>query len=166
MLHEEKVWLNLPPDPLSRRFNQKHVEGIVARWPNKILKAALLTQELFPGVGNWMVDEICWRMKVNPAQRLRDISPKSLYAETKAISKGAIKYVADANEKEAGVPMDKGFAAGGYAAKVPPKTWLFQHRWKKGGFCPSCKIELARDTVATRTTAWCPSCQNLKNTDN
>ena len=166
MLHEEKVWTDLPPDPLSRKFNQKHVNALVERWPNKILKAALLTQELFPGVGNWMADEICWRMKVNPAQKLSGISPVNLFVETKEVCRGSIKYVADANEEEAGAPLNTGFSAGGYAAEVPPKSWLFQHRWKKGGMCPRCKIELERDTVATRTTAWCDTCQNLKNTDN
>lgn len=159
MLHDEKPWLTLPPDPLSPKFNQKYLNTLLEHKGGKVLKGALLAQELFPGVGNWMADEICWRMGVHPGVRVEDVSLEELYEHTKFVCKGAIKYVADKNQ-EKGKPMeDLGFRAGGYVDEVPPKNWLFQHRWKKGGFCPKCKSELERDTIATRTTAWCPECQ-------
>ena len=30
------------------------------------IKGVLLMQEVFPGVGNWMADEILWRARVAP----------------------------------------------------------------------------------------------------
>ncbi len=160
-LHEEKVWENLPPDPISPKFNKSLVKRMVENRPNKVLKGALLAQELFPGVGNWMADEICWRMGVHPVTPLSKTSPESLYEHTKFVCKAAIKYVSDKNLAK-GKPMeDLGFKAGGYVDEVPPKSWLFQHRWKKGGVCPKCKSLLERDTIATRTTAWCAQCQPI-----
>lgn len=160
MLHEGSApWLELPPDPLSRKFTLSHVTGITLKRPKKILKGALLDQSLFPGIGNWMADEICWRLGAHPAKALGEITPEQLYREVKAVCKGAIKYVADRNIEELKSPKKLGFTAGGYVAQVPPKSWLFQHRWKKGGSCPKCKTELERETIATRTTAWCATCQ-------
>jgi len=72
MLHEgAPPWLSLSPDPLSPKFNLKRVQSIIKKRPKKILKGALLDQDLFPGLGNWMVDEICWRLGVHPAVRIR-----------------------------------------------------------------------------------------------
>jgi formamidopyrimidine-DNA glycosylase len=117
-----------------------------------------LDQALFPGVGNWMADEICWRMNVHPATPTAQIDASALRKETRFVTRGALRHVADKNESLL-ADRKKGFAAGGYVAEVPPHSWLFQHRWKKGGSCPRCETLLARDTIATRTTAWCPSCQ-------
>ena len=160
MMHEgTPPWELLPPDPLSRKFTLPLVKEIVAKRPKKVLKGALLDQSLFPGVGNWMADEICWRLQSHPAAPLGSIPPENLYKEVKAVCKGAIKYVADKNESALAKPQALGFSAGGYVAEVPPKNWLFQHRWKAGGSCPKCKSPLERDTIATRTTAWCEQCQ-------
>jgi formamidopyrimidine-DNA glycosylase len=38
----------------------------------------------------------------------------------------------------------------------PPPSWLFRHRWEKGGRCPKDGTELGRETIGGRTTAWCP----------
>ena len=40
-----------------------------------------------------------------------------------------------------------------------PKSWLFQHRWEKGGRCPVDGSALRREDIGGRTTCWCPSCQ-------
>ncbi|MBK1834969.1 Fpg/Nei family DNA glycosylase [Roseibacillus ishigakijimensis] len=151
-------WASLPPEILSRRFTLSHVEGLLQKRARTSLKALLLDQNAFPGIGNWMADEICWRMGLHPACPTATVSPESLRKETRFVTRGALKHVADKNE---GLLRDatKGFAAGGYVSQVPPKSWLFQHRWQKGGHCPRCESELARDTIATRTTAWCPRCQ-------
>ena len=41
----------------------------------------------------------------------------------------------------------------------PPKSWLFPHRWAKGGRCPRDGELLERATIGGRTTAWCARCQ-------
>ena len=162
MLHEDPPpWESLPPSPLHRAFTQSYLEGIVTKRPRKILKGALLDQSMFPGIGNWMADEICWRLAVHPATPLGELPLAELFKEVQFVCKGSIKHVADKNLDLAERADDLGFAAGGYVAHVPPASWLFQHRWKKDGSCPKCQQELSRDTIATRTTAWCHVCQPL-----
>jgi len=153
-------WGVLPPDPLSPEFTNAYVKKLKERKPNLKLKSVLLNQEFFPGVGNWMADEICWRLRLHPATQLKHVSAKVLYQEALYVCQGAITYVTEGNES-AEREGETGFAPGGYVANVPPEEWLFQHRWKKGGFCPRCDVELERGTVATRTTAWCAKCQPL-----
>lgn len=156
--HEDDPWAQLPPEILSRKFTLAHVRSLLTRRPRTSLKALTLDQSSFPGIGNWMADEICWRMNLHPATITGNVDATSLRKETQFVTRGALKHVADKNEGLLSDPS-KGFAAGGYVSQVPPKSWLFQHRWKAGGQCPRCGTDLARGTIATRTTAWCPSCQ-------
>lgn len=157
MLHDTAdPWTDFPPQPQDSKFSLAHVRKLVERHPKKPLKALLLDQHACPGVGNWMADEICWRLGLHPAIPTASLDPSALRKEIRFVSLGALKHVADKNSSAS----SDGFAPGNYVANVPPKNWLFQHRWKKGGTCPKCKTDLARDTIATRTTAWCPRCQS------
>lgn len=158
-LHESAdPWSQFPPEILSQAFTTRHVAAQLERRPRTSLKALILDQSGFPGIGNWMADEICWRMRCHPATPTAQVDAGQLRKETRFVTRGAIRHVAEKNEQLLANPA-RGFAAGGYVSEVPPRNWLFQHRWKKGGHCPRCGVELARDTIATRTTAWCPSCQ-------
>ena len=158
MLHDcLDPWANFPPQPQDSKFSLARVRKLIERHPKKPLKALLLDQNACPGIGNWMADEICWRLGLYPGIPTAKLQPALLRKEIRFVTLGALKHVAEKNT----TASSDGFAPGSYVANVPPKTWLFQHRWKKGGTCPKCKTELARDTIATRTTAWCPSCQAL-----
>lgn len=158
-LHESaEPWSSLPPEVLDRRFSPAYVRKLLEKRPRTSLKALILDQTCFPGIGNWMADEICWRMKMHPATATALLDGDSLRKETQFVTRGALRHVADKNEGVLADPS-QGFTAGGYVSQVPPKSWLFQHRWQKGGHCPRCRTELARATIATRTTAWCPVCQ-------
>ena len=156
--HDPDPWRHLPPEVLDGRFTVTHLRRLLARRNRTSLKAVLLDQSCFPGVGNWMADEICWRMGAHPATPLRHIELPALLKEARFVSRGALRHVADKNESALAAGRE-GFAAGGYVPQVPPRSWLFQHRWKPHGSCPRCRSTLARDTIATRTTAWCPQCQ-------
>lgn len=156
MLHDSSdPWADFPPQPQDSRFSMARVRRLIGRHPKKPLKALLLDQNACPGIGNWMADEICWRLGVHPGIPTAKLDPARLRKEIRFVTFGALKHVADKNT----TASSDGFAPGSYVARVPPKTWLFQHRWKKGGMCPKCCTPLARDTIATRTTAWCPDCQ-------
>lgn len=156
-LHEDisDPWKDLPPEVLSAAFSTSYVAEKLNRFSKRPLKAFILDQRICPGVGNWMADEICWRMGRHPAARTDTLDPAQVRKEVQWVSKGAIRHVADKNTH----PSIEGFTPGTYVKQVPPKTWLFQHRWKPGGHCPKCQTELSRAQIATRTTAWCPICQ-------
>ncbi len=137
-------WKNLPPQVLDRGFSKKHLSAFVARFPKTPVKTLLLDQRGFPGIGNWMADEICWRMKIAPRITARELAPEmvdALWKATRQVARDAIRVI-------------------GSDWYDPPKSWLFNHRWKDGGHCPRCGSDLERADLRGRTTCWCPKCQS------
>jgi formamidopyrimidine-DNA glycosylase len=107
------------------------------------IKAVLLDQGLFAGVGNWIADEVLYQAKLSPKRLASSLSLK----EAKALRASLAKVVKLSVEVEA----DK---------KLFPESWLFHHRW--GGDRGQERIagkEIIREQVGGRTTAWVPERQ-------
>jgi formamidopyrimidine-DNA glycosylase len=144
---EPDWWSNRPAEILSRQFTQTLVEKFLARHGRAPVKAVLLLQSGFPGIGNWMADEILWQSKIHPARpagRLHAAEIKRLHAKTQSVSRAALRTVGK-NDGDL------------------PKSWLFHHRWERGGHCPADGSALCRGRCGGRTTCWCPSCQKTGN---
>jgi len=136
-------WSRLPPALTSADFTLERVQAFLQRRARSPLKAVLLQQEFFIGIGNWMADEILWRAKIHPrrlAGRVSEIESREVWKAIRFVCTGALKIVV------------KDYSD-------PPPSWLFRHRWEKGGRCPKDGTELDRATIGGRTTAWCPKCQ-------
>lgn len=136
-------WSQLPTPLLSKDFDIRKLMSICHRRRKTPLKALLLRQECFPGVGNWMADEILWQTRLDPKMTggcLNPLQIQKLHLSVRKICREAIRRI-------------------GRDWSNPPKSWLFHRRWKPGGQCPRCHQSLARDTVGGRTTCWCPVCQ-------
>jgi formamidopyrimidine-DNA glycosylase len=134
---------NLPPSILSNGFTRSFVEKFLARHGRMPLKAVLLMQNGFPGVGNWMADEILWRARIHPARLAAKLKPAEvgkLYRETRLVCREALRAISSAYDD-------------------PPKSWLFHRRWRSGGACPRDGSSLQRAEIGGRTTCWCRSCQ-------
>jgi formamidopyrimidine-DNA glycosylase len=139
-----KWWAALPPALSSSDFTLAIVRDILTRRRRAPLKAVLLNQSLFLGVGNWMADEILWQAKLDPrrlAGELTAAESRRLHAKTQSVCRISMETIG----------VDWG---------DPPAGWLIHVRWKAGGHCPLHKKQkLERAQVAGRTTAWCPRCQ-------
>jgi formamidopyrimidine-DNA glycosylase len=136
-------WSNLPPALISPAFTRVLLDEQLLRRRRSPLKAVLLDQAVFPGIGNWMADEILWQIKVHPSARAGDLSTlqrHNLWRTSRAICRTALKTIG----------ADWGQL---------PKKWLFHQRRDKGGHCPRDGALLEHATIAGRTTAWCPVCQ-------
>ncbi len=139
-------WRDLPPAVTSAAFTLDLVRGALARRPRSPVKAALLAQEIFPGVGNWMADEILWRARIHPARPSGSLSRDKLRALHEAsvfVAQGALATV-------------------GERGGDPPEDWLFHVRWKDGGTCPATGKPLRREEIAGRSTCWCPARQRAQ----
>lgn len=135
-------WTALAPGVLTARFTARAVVEFLTRRRRTPLKAALLMQEQFPGIGNWMADEILWRARLPPALlagALTGGQTRELWRQVRWVSRTAIRLIQD----------DWSY----------PETWLFRHRWGAGRHCPRCHEALQRATIGGRTTCWCPRCQ-------
>jgi formamidopyrimidine-DNA glycosylase len=108
------------------------------------IKAVLLDQGLFAGVGNWIADETLYQARIAPARLANSLSDKEVKALRSALAH-ILKTAVDADADY----------------RTFPDSWLFQHRW--GGDRGADRIggkEIVRQTIGGRTTAWVPSRQH------
>jgi len=136
-------WTELPPAILSEEWTMERMREFFRRHGRLAIKAALLNQTMFPGVGNWMADEILWRARLAPARLCSELTPKqsaALWQETREVCRIALETVA----------VD-------YAD--PPSDWFFHQRWSRDGVCPRDGLPLETATIGGRTTRWCRRCQ-------
>jgi len=139
-------WSKIAPAIASKEFSPAAVGAFLKRRTRTSIKAVLLMQERFPGIGNWMADEILWRAAIHPkriAGSLDAEEVRNLHREIRWVSRRALETI-------------------GETMADPPDTWLFPHRWQNGGKCPKSGAVLAREVVGGRTTCWSPARQKLR----
>lgn len=141
-------WANLPPPLLSSSFTPAALAAFLRRHPRSPIKAVLLRQERFPGIGNWMADEILWRAALHPRRGAGGLATPEilrLHRETRWVCRRALATI-------------------GRTYQDPPHSWLFPHRWSDGGRCPRTGCPLVRESIGGRTTCWSPARQPLRPT--
>lgn len=147
-------WAKIAPPILSRQFTAEVVAAFLKRRARAPIKSVLLMQERFPGVGNWMADEILWRAAIHPARlagSLTTAEVKTLWRECRNVCRDALAKIAGRGRT---LPRDLNVNI--------PKSWLFRHRWRPGGRDPRTGTLLAHATIGGRTTCWSPARQKLK----
>lgn len=136
-------WCELPPQPMDDGFTLELINCILQRHSRQPLKALLLDQRYFPGIGNWMADEVMWQLKLPPhiaAGSLTHKQSRELWRTVRKICEVALKTI-------------------GVDWRDPPKSWLFIHRWKRDNNCPRCGTKLKHESLRGRTACWCSICQ-------
>lgn len=104
------------------------------------LKPTLLDQSVVAGLGNLLVDEICWRAKVNPARPVAELDAddlRRLHGEMRGTLRTAVRHGC--------VPGLRG--------------WLTRVRSEEAARCPRCHTTLEHGRLGGRATVWCPRCQ-------
>lgn len=107
------------------------------------LKAILLDQALFAGVGNWIADEVMLMARLSPHRLGTSLSSEEVGALKKAIE-AVIDLAVEKGADKAQFPTD----------------WLFHVRWGgKKGIPQFDGHDIIREQVGGRTTAWVPDLQ-------
>jgi formamidopyrimidine-DNA glycosylase len=146
-------WSRIAPAILSSQFTVDAVAAFLRRRARAPIKAVLLMQERFPGIGNWMADEILWRAAIHPVRLAGSLTPRevnTLWRECRRVCRQALAAIAGRGND---LPSDLNVGI--------PRTWLFKHRWRRGGRCPKTGKPLAHATIGGRTTCWSPARQKL-----
>ena len=89
-------WMSLPPALMSSEFTVERVRTFLRRRARSPIKAVLLMQECFPGIGTWMADEILWRARIHPstpAGRVADLATERIWEEARWVTAGALRIV-------------------------------------------------------------------------
>jgi formamidopyrimidine-DNA glycosylase len=128
---------NRGPDALGidRRSFAKALDG-----RRGALKPTLMDQSVIAGLGNLLVDEICWRARLRPSRpvkKLDDDNVRRLHAAMKQVLRTAVRH-----GRVPGLPR-----------------WLTRVRDDPDPSCPRCGSRLARSRIGGRTSLWCPRCQ-------
>jgi formamidopyrimidine-DNA glycosylase len=147
-------WTRIAPAILSPAFTVEAVGAFLRRRGRAPIKAVLLMQERFPGIGNWMADEVLWRAAIHPRQAAGSLTPvavRRLWRECRQVCRLALKAIAGQGRR---LPADLNVDI--------PDSWLFNHRWEPGGRCPRTGKPLVREEVGGRTTCWSPARQGLR----
>ncbi len=140
----------LGPEPLGESFTKEYLKEELKN-TKKNIKAFLLIQEKIAGIGNIYADEVLFFAKVSPKRPGNQLSDE----EIQKIHKGVIEK------------LQMGIEAGGasirnYVNESGEKgnfQNLIKVYGKKGDNCPECNGKFITETVAGRTSTWCPSCQ-------
>ena len=114
-------WSETTPEISARAFNARYVSDFLQRHRRAPVKAVLLLQSGFPGIGNWMADEILWRARLAPTDAERRSQP---HRSKPPCAARPASFRA------------KRFASSATITADPPKSWLIHQRWKSGGICP------------------------------
>lgn len=129
-------------DPLLDDLSARELKLILAKRKAPI-KAVLLDQKLFAGVGNWIADEILYQAGISPrraAASLGIAEVSRLRSKMHSIIRKAVAVEAD---------YDKF-----------PRSWLFHHRWGKDAKAMThAKQKIIHEEIGGRTSAWVPSRQ-------
>jgi len=108
------------------------------------IKAVLLDQAVFAGVGNWIADEVLYQSALKPHRPAASLS-KAEVARVRTTLLRVIRFAVSVN-----ADSDRF-----------PRTWLFHHRWGRVTGSTTGRGEaIVHDTVGGRTTAWVPSRQS------
>ena len=117
--------------------------GVILGKRKAPIKAILLDQGLFAGVGNWIADETLYHARISPKRSADSLKPKEVERLREALR----------------MVMETAVDAGADSDKYPA-DWIFSSRW--GGKRGRSEIDgkkIVRETVGGRTTAWVPGWQ-------
>jgi formamidopyrimidine-DNA glycosylase len=132
----------LGPDPLLEPPTVRDLAPLLAR-RRAPLKAVLLDQSVFAGVGNWVADEILYQARLLPTRPASSLTPgevSRLRTALLSVLRRAVAVRADSDRF--------------------PRTWLFHTRWGRRADATTARGEaIVHATVGGRTTAWVPTRQ-------
>jgi formamidopyrimidine-DNA glycosylase len=138
-------WYAGGPDITSKKFDREFLDRFLDRHKKAPIKAVLLLQSGFIGIGNWMADEILWRAGIAPsisASSMSSTKRDRLLRETRFVARQSLRII-------------------GSNSSDLPADWLIHQKWRPQGVCPRHRSILRKAIIGGRTTAWCPRCQKV-----
>ncbi|OBF65844.1 formamidopyrimidine-DNA glycosylase [Mycobacterium sp. 852002-51971_SCH5477799-a] len=104
------------------------------------LKPTLMDQSVIAGLGNLLVDEICWRASIRPTVPVAELDDEAVKELHRAMTQ--VLHTAVRHGRVPGLPR-----------------WLTGARDDPDPHCPRCGSALRHDRIGGRMSFWCPHCQ-------
>lgn len=145
-LTAHRVWREQGPDALGTAWSAARLKEALGPSRSPV-KVALMDQTKLAGLGNIQATEALWRAGVHPRTEARALEDAQRTRLVKAILWTLERTLADLSGDEI------------VYVEESPETNPFLVYGREGQPCPRCGTTLVKDTIAGRTTTWCPSCQ-------
>lgn len=141
------------PEPLEDSFTAHEFISRIRRRNGTTVKAAILDQTVLAGVGNIYADESLWGAKINPAERVKNVSDERL---TTLLDE--IKQVMNLSIEKGGSTNKNYVNAEGKRGSYMEFAHVFR---REGQACARCGTTIEKTRVAGRGTHFCPVCQPI-----
>lgn len=151
-LFESKELKKLAPEPFSDDFNAKYFRDVL-KTSKKNIKEFLLDQTKVLGLGNIYASEALFLAKVNPQISADKVSARKanvLFEKIRDVLAESIAHGSTLNVNPENI--DGSYYGGGYE-----NHWRVYDREKEP--CGNCKTPIKRIVQGTRSTYFCPRCQ-------
>ena len=151
-INENKIFRNLGPEPLTKKFNYQYVYNIIKKRKVNI-KCLLMNQNFVSGLGNIYANEILFFSKLTPFKISKNLKSKEII--------NIIKWTK--------ILLKKSIKLGGSSIKnyqsIDGKTGRFQQKFSVYGrqnmpcVTKGCKGKIKRTLILNRSTFYCNYCQ-------
>ncbi len=115
------------------------------------IKAVLLDQRVFRGMGNIYTDESLWRARIHPARLASSLKPREVLSLHRAMQRILLEAI-----RLGGSSISDYVNAEGMPGEFQIRHRVYQREGKK---CSRCGARIRRIIVAGRSSYFCPRCQ-------
>ncbi|KKB37616.1 DNA-formamidopyrimidine glycosylase [Bacillus thermotolerans] len=148
--HSSLPLAQLGPEPFSGEFTINYIKEKLQRTERSI-KAVLLDQTVFVGLGNIYVDEALFRAGIHPERKARSLTEE----EIEQLHKEVVATLQEAIDK-GGSTVRSYVNSQGQAGTFQETHFVYG---RKGEPCKKCGERIEKIKVAGRGTHLCPNCQ-------
>ncbi len=148
--HAKKVLPVLGPDPLSKKFTPEILRSVLDN-SSRVIKSALLDQQIVAGIGNIYADESLWLAKIHPRHKAGSLLP---HEATKLVR--SIKQVLREGIKKGGFTLRDYRRIDGSFGHYQKSRKAYD---REGLQCFRCRAKIKRIKIGGRSSYFCPRCQ-------
>jgi len=151
-LTTHKLTAKLGISPTDKKFTLEYFKKLLANRKARI-KNFLVNQKNIAGIGNVYIQDILFKAKLHPNQKISTLSGKeitNLYHAIQTILNHSIQL--------GGLAYEKDF----YGQKGKLTITKFLVGYKTGKPCPTCKTPITKIKTGSTSSYICPKCQPLK----
>jgi formamidopyrimidine-DNA glycosylase len=148
---ERKYIKGMKPTPVDKEFTFGYFSGLVdelTKGEKRSVKGLLTQEQLVPGLGNSVAQDIMFRAGLHPRHAIAELSPTQRRGLRSAIVKTVRDVIAKGGRSD---ELDLFGEPGGYERVLSSKT--------AGKPCPRCGAKIEKTAYLGGTCYFCPKCQ-------
>lgn len=137
--------------PLSKEYREEQFDRLFAEAKKTLTaKALLATEQRIPGVGNGVTQDILFNARLNPKQKVLNLSDAERGALFNSLKETLMEMTCEGGRD---TQTDLYGNTGGYRTILSSKTWKNP--------CPRCGSIIVKEAYLGGSVYYCPECQKI-----